>query len=93
MEVQPTDYLPPTVLLEGEGEVSDQEAGVPTQEPDQQLSEEQNYRETVSCVRSYMSWKQVLEFESVSSSAEDNPSVCPRSQQTSKISSKLPTDD
>ena len=48
--------------MEEEGIVSDQEIGMPEQELDQQLSEEQNYWETVRDVQSFMGWHQVPEF-------------------------------
>ena len=37
------------VYPEEEGEVSDQEAGMPEQDSDQHISEEHTYRETVRC--------------------------------------------
>ena len=50
-----------------EGEVFDQEAILPEQELDEQVSEEQTYWSTIRGVRSFMGWKQVPEFESSSS--------------------------
>ena len=53
MDLKPTGHLSPTGFAE-ESEVSDQASGVLTLEPDQQLSEEQNYREIVRGVWLYM---------------------------------------
>ena len=47
MDLKPTGQLSPTGLGEEEDEVSHHETGVASQDPDRQLSEEQNYRETV----------------------------------------------
>ena len=43
--------------------MSDQETSIPEQEPDQQISEEQNYQETMRGVRSFIGWHQVPELE------------------------------
>ena len=40
---------------------------------DQDLSEEANYRETIRGVRSFMGWHQMPDFDSASSSLDDNP--------------------
>ena len=45
--------------MEEEGEVSDQDTAMPEQELDQQLSDEQNYWETIRGVRSFIGWHQV----------------------------------
>ena len=70
--------------------MSDKETGVPDQQPDHQLSEEQNYRETVRGVRSFLGWHQVPEFESSASSQEAFDG--PRTKPTGKVSVKLPSD-
>ena len=41
-------------------------------ELDQELSEEVNYRETMRRVRSFMGWHQIPDFDSSSSSLDDN---------------------
>ena len=84
MTILPTEHLLPTCLLEEEGELSDREAGPTIQEPDQLLSSEQTYQETVRDGTK-------SEFEA-SLSADDNLLAGPRSQPTSKFSVKLPTD-
>ena len=62
MAVHVTEHFSPTDIFEVEGELLDQEAGPTAQEPDQLLSEEHNYRERVSGVRSYMGWHQIPEL-------------------------------
>ena len=51
LEADPTSLVHP---LEEEGEVSEQETGILEHDHDRQISEEQNYREMVGEVRSYM---------------------------------------
>ena len=43
VDLQLTSHLSPAGFREEEGELSDQETGVSTQEPDQDISDEQNY--------------------------------------------------
>ena len=49
----------PAHPMEEEGRVSDQDTTMPEQELDQQLSEEQNYWETIRGFISFMGWHQV----------------------------------
>ena len=76
-----------------EGELSDIEQDVSLTEADQTLSEEQNCRETMSGVRSFMGWTHIPEVDSALSSSEDNPFPAPKQQPASKTSVTLPTDD
>ena len=62
-------------------------------EPDSEPTEEANYRETMRGVRSFMNWHKVPEFETVSSTADDNPFAGARVRPTGKVSVKLPVDD
>ena len=75
------------------GEVSDLDSTGQDQEEllegDQELSAEQSYRETLRGVRSFMAWNDIPEFDSASSSQDDNPFTGSRSQ-TSKVSVKVP---
>ena len=59
---------------------------------DQDLSEEANYRETIRGVRSFMGWHQISDFDSASSSLDDNPFAGSRTKPTGKVSVKLPVD-
>ena len=62
-------------------------------EADQMLLEEQNYRETMSGVRSFMGWTHIPEVDSALLSSEDNPFAAPKQQPAGKTSVNLPTDD
>ena len=79
-----------------EGEVSDLDSTGQDQEEllegDQELSAEQSYRETLRGVRSFMAWKDIPEFDSASSSQDDNP-FTGRSSLTGKVSVKVPVDE
>ena len=55
---------------------------VPRNEADQEPTEEANYRETMRGVRSFMNWRKIPEFETVSSAADDNPFAGARVQPT-----------
>ena len=80
-----------------EGEVSDFDSTGQGQEEllegDQELSVEQSYRETLRGVRSFMAWNDIPEFDSVSSSQDDNPFTGSRSSQTGKVPVKVPVDE
>ena len=60
---------------------------------DQEHFEEANYRETMRGVHSFMGWHQIPDFDSPSSSMDDNPFAGSRTQPTGKVSIKLPADD
>ena len=62
-------------------------------DPDSEPTEEANYKETMRGVRSFMNWHKVPEFETVSSTADDNPFAGARVRPTGKVSLKLPVDD
>ena len=62
-------------------------------DPESEPTEEANYRETMRGVRSFMNWHKVPEFETVSSTADDNPFAGARVRPTGKVSVKLPVDD
>ena len=46
---------------------------LPEDSTDQDLSEEANYRETIRGVRSFLGWHQIPDYDSASSSLDDNP--------------------
>ena len=56
------------------------------EELDQELSEEASYQETMRGVRSFMGWHQIPDFDSSSSSLDDNPFAGVRTQPTGKVS-------
>ena len=66
---------------------------LPEESNDQDLSEEANYRETIRGVRSFMGWRQIPDFNSASSSLDDNPFAVFRVKPIGKVSVKLPVDE
>ena len=83
-------------LSPDEGELSDRESIQEQEElleADQELSAEQSYRETLRGVRSFMAWTDIPEFDSASSSQDDNPFTGTKTAQTGKISVKVPVDE
>ena len=66
---------------------------LPEDSTDQDLSEDANYRETIRGVRSFIGWHQIPDFDSVSSSLDDNPFAGSRVKPTGKVSVKLPVDE
>ena len=61
---------PPVDLFVEEGELSDPDQD-PSTDPDQTLSEDQTYRETLRGIRSYMGWNQIPDIESTTATGED----------------------
>ena len=106
-EVQPTDEGDVSAASDSEadqlsvtGSLDDEihrdrsaDRDVSRDDPDSEPTEEANYRETMRGVRSFMNWHKVPEFETVSSTADDNPFAGARVQPTGKVSVKLPVDD
>ena len=88
-----SESLPPVLANSEEGEISDIEQDLSLTDADQTLSEEQNYRETMRGIRSYMGWGHIPDIDSALSSSEDNPFAAPKQQPAGKVSVKLPTDD
>ena len=68
----------PLCILEEEGELSDLDC-VKEEDLDQELSEEANYRVTIRGVQSFLGWHLMLEFDSSSSSPDNNPFAGTRS--------------
>ena len=83
--------------LADEGEVSDLGSTGPDHadlsEVDQELTAEQTYRETQRGVRSFMAWNDIPEFDSASSSQDDNPFTGSKASHTGKVSVKVPVDE
>ena len=65
----------------------------PEDSTDQDLSEGANYRETIRGVRSFMGWHQIPDYDSSSSSLDDNPFAGSRVKPTGKVSVKLLVDE
>ena len=79
----PTPFLAWTLTLKV---ISDQDPDTTVTEPDQTLSEEQNYRETMRGIRLYMGWSRIPDMDNTTSSAEDNPFAGRKSQPSGKVS-------
>ena len=62
-------------------------------EQDQPVSEEQNYRDTMQGIRSFMGWSEIPELESTTSTADDNPFAGPKTVAPGKVSVRMPTED
>ena len=93
-----TDHLSdrPSSLAD-EGELSDLgstgQEHEDLSEVDQELTAEQNYRETLRGVRSFMAWNDIPEFDSASGSQDDNPFTGSKVSHTGKVSVKVPVDE
>ena len=59
-----------------EGELSD-EQDVTITDPDQSLSEEQSYRETMRGISLYMGWTHIPDIDSSAGTSDDNPLLAP----------------
>ena len=67
-----------------EGEVSDLEQDTSVTDTGQASTEEQNYRETMRGVCSYMGRTHIPDIDNQTSSAEDNPFGAPKQQPVGK---------
>ena len=83
---------PPVDLYLEEGELSDDHE-VSFTDPDQSLSEEQSYRETMRGIRPYMGWNHVPDIDSGTKTSDDNPFAGPKLQTPGKVSVNLSTDE
>ena len=83
---------PPLELYTEEGELSDDQDQSVT-EQDQPVSEEQNYRDTMQGIRSFMGWSDIPELESTTNTADDNPFAGPKTVAPRKVSVRMPTED
>ena len=81
-----TSDCPPVDLFVEEGELSEPDLENSAADPDLTLSEEQNYRETMSGIRSFMGWNHIPEMDTTASRSEDNPFAGPKAQPTGKVS-------
>ena len=83
---------PPLDLYTEEGELSE-DPDHPVTDPDQPVSEEQNYRDTMQGIRSFMGWSHIPEMDSTASTSDDNPFAGPKTVTPGKVSVKMPTED
>ena len=83
---------PPVDIFVEEGELSDQDPDAAAIDPDQTLSENQNYRETMRGIRS-LGWTHIPDKDSAAATSDDNPFAGPKTQPTGKVLVKMPTDE
>ena len=83
---------PPLDLYTEEGELSE-DPDQPVPDPDQPVSEEQNYRDTMQGIRSFMGWSHIPELDNTASTSDDNPFAGPKTVTPGKVSVKMPTED
>ena len=77
---------PPINIFFEEGELSTQDPGINVRDPNQTLSEEQTYRETMRGIWLYMGWSHIPDVDNTTYTAEDNPFAAPKLQPASKVS-------
>ena len=82
---------PPVDLYAEEGELSE-DLDLNATEPDQALTEEQTYRETMRGIRSYIGWSNIPDMDSATTGSDDNPSG-PKVTVPGKISVQMPRED
>ena len=82
---------PPLDLYTEEGELSEDQDH-PVTNPDQPVSEEQNYRDTMQGIRSFMGWSHIPELDSTASTSDDNPFAGPKTVTPGKVSVKMSTE-
>ena len=83
---------PPLDLYTEEGELSED----PDQtviDQDQPISEEQNYRETMQGIRSYMGWSHIPEVDNSTATSDDNAFAGPKTVTPGKVSIKMPPEE
>ena len=68
---------PPVDIFVEEGELSDQDPDAAATDPDQTLSEDQNYRKTMRGIRSFMGWTHIPDMDSAAATSDDNPFAGP----------------
>ena len=83
-----SDRLPVDIFV-GEGELSDQDQDAAANDPDQALSQDQNYKETMRRIRSYMKWTHIRDMDTATSTSGDNLFAGPKTQPKGKV---LPVD-
>ena len=79
-------------LYTEEGQLSEDQ-DQPITDPDQPVSEEQNYRDTMQGIRSFMDWSHIPEMDSTAYTSDDNPFAGPKTVTPGKVSVKMPTED
>ena len=86
-----SDNLPLDLYTE-EGELFEDQDQI-LADPDQPVSEEQNYSDTMQGICSFMGWSHIPEMDSAASTSDDNPFAGPKTVAPGKVSVKMPTED
>ena len=81
---------PPLDLYAEEGEWSEEQS---VADQDQPVSEEQNYRDTMQGIRSYMGWSHIPEVDNTTATSDDNPFAGPKTVTPGKVSVRMPTEE
>ena len=87
-----SDQPPLDLYAEEEGELSE-DPDQPVADQDQPVLEEQNYRDTMQGIRSFMGWSNIPELDNTTNTSDDNPFAGPKTAHPSKVSVKMPTED
>ena len=69
-----------------EGELSEQDQDVTATVPDQTLSEEKTYKETMRGIRCYMGWSHIPDMDTSTSTSDYNPFAGLKLQPAGKVS-------
>ena len=77
-------------LYAEEGEWSEEQSVV---DQDQPVSEEQNYRDTMQGIRSYMGWSHIPEVDNTTSTSDDNRFAGPKTVTPGKVYVRMPTEE
>ena len=81
---------PPLDLYAEEGEWSEEHS---VADQDQPVSEEQNYRDTMQGIRSYMGWSHIPEVDNTTATSDNNPFAGPKTVTPGKVSVRMPTEE
>ena len=81
---------PPLDLYAEEGEWSEEHSIINQDHP---VSEEQNYRDTMQGIRSYMGWSHIPEVDNTAATSDDNPFAGPKTVTPGKVSVRMPTEE
>ena len=66
---------------------------LPATNPDQTLSEEQTYRETMKGIQSFIDWSHIPDMDTTTANSDDNPFAGPKLQPSGKVSVSMNTDE
>ena len=84
-----SDRLPLDLYAE-EGEWSEEHSIIDQDHP---VYEEQNYRDTMQGIRSYMGWSHIPEVDNTTATSDDNPFAGPKTVTPGKVSVRMPTEE